>query len=89
MERFSEADEQMRAAITLQPSAAAPYNALANRYIKARRYADALPPLETSRKIAPSTVGALVMQGMAYSGLGNYPEALSRFQDAARLQRTN
>ena len=86
--RFPEAAEQMRAAIALEPLAAAHYNALANRFLKARQFDEALPYLETSRKISPSGVSAIVLQGVAAEGKGNYAEALQRFGEAAHIRRT-
>ncbi|MGH9723110.1 MAG: TPR end-of-group domain-containing protein [Bryobacteraceae bacterium] len=86
--RFRECVDQVQEALSLEPANPILYNLVANCYIKGRQYREALPPLEKSRTFAPRALSAVVLQGMAAAGQGDYEQALRRFEEAAAIRRS-
>jgi len=58
---------------------------LGSSYVKARRFADAIPHLDAALGLAPRDATAHSYLGGAYLGLGRMPEAVQHFQQTARL----
>jgi tetratricopeptide (TPR) repeat protein len=87
--RFTDAAEQLKGAIALDPSDPAVVVELANTYILARRLHEAAQPIEAARKLIPQEPETLVMLGSAATSKGNLEEALKYFEEAARHSRSN
>jgi serine/threonine protein kinase/TolB-like protein/Flp pilus assembly protein TadD len=87
-ERFDQAVQELQRALALYPDSHLLLNELANAYIKARQYDKAVEPLEASQKIHQRQLAPWVFLGMVATGLGNYEQALERFQKAASIRRT-
>jgi Flp pilus assembly protein TadD len=58
---------------------------LGGSYVKAGRYADALPQLEAALALDPKNAVAESQLGGAYLGLGQLPQAIQHFERSARL----
>jgi TolB-like protein/Flp pilus assembly protein TadD len=86
--QFDQAVEELQRASAMYPDNNLYLNQLANAYIKARQYRKAFEPLEASQKISQSQPAPWVYLGMAATGLGDYEQALQRFQKAASIRRT-
>jgi serine/threonine-protein kinase len=86
--QFSRAIQELQRALALHPDSNHLLNELANVYIKARQYADAIEPLQASQRISRTQPAAWVYLGMAETGLGRYEQALQHFHTAASLRRT-
>lgn len=84
--RFSEAVAELEKAIAVAPSSNHLRNELAGTYIKARRWEEALPPLEVSRALGQASPGVFVMLGQAASGRGDPAGALCLFEQAAAIR---
>ena len=87
-ERFDQAVQELQRALALYPDSHLLLNELANAYIKARQYDKAVEPLEASQKIHQRQLAPWVFLGMVATGLGDYEQALERFQKAASIRRT-
>ncbi len=86
--RFDQAVQELQRALALYPDSNPLLNELANTYIKARQYDKAVEPLEASQKIHQRQLAPWVYLGMVATGLGDYEQALERFQKAASIRRT-
>ena len=68
-----------------EPAAAETHCELANAYIEARRYEDALLLLSTAIRINPECGDAYLSRGHAYSLLNSREKALEAYTEASRL----
>jgi tetratricopeptide (TPR) repeat protein len=87
--RFADAVEQLKSAAALDPSNHAVATELANTYILARRLNEAVQPIEAARRLAPESASTFVTIGLAAAAKGNLEEALARFEQAARRERSS
>lgn len=87
--RFSEATDQLRRAIALDPTNISLLNELANTYIKARQFDNAVEHLNMSQKFSPRGVASTVMLGIVAMGKGDYRQALERYEKAATAVRSS
>jgi TolB-like protein/Flp pilus assembly protein TadD len=84
--RFSEAVAELERAIAMAPSANHLRNELAGTYIKARRWDDALAPLELSRTLGRASPAVFVMLGQVACGRGDAAGALRLLEQAAAIR---
>ena len=87
--RFKESAEILQAGISLEPFSVPLYDVLANTYIKAGQYREAIPHVAAARKISAKLPAPIVLEGMIAAGLGNFPEAVQKFEEAAKIRRSN
>jgi tetratricopeptide (TPR) repeat protein len=83
--RHEEAIEELRRGIELDPTANKLWIELGNSYIKARRYDEAAHPLEMAGRLVKRSAGNSTMQGMIAIGKEQYSQAISHFDEAARI----
>jgi TolB-like protein/Flp pilus assembly protein TadD len=86
--RFDEAVGQYQRAAAIEPGTNRNViqNSLANAYIKARKYDNAGPYIQTSLRLAPQAPSIFVMQGLAAIGKGDLAAALGHFQRSNSLR---
>ena len=90
--RPEEARETIARALALDPLNPRTYRASGSINYAARRYADALPPLDRALKMNPKMTNANALRGQSLMQLGRLPEARAAFdaepQSMFKLSRT-
>jgi tetratricopeptide (TPR) repeat protein len=86
MGESDKAEEQFRKELELQPGDFHASVYLAWHYLNNRRYADALPLLDTAHRRKPAHPGVLYLLGQARQGLGEYGKAAEHLEAAVRGQ---
>jgi serine/threonine-protein kinase len=87
--RFPEAMAELEKAIAVAPSSNHLRNELAATYIKARRWEEALPPLEVSLTISHASPAVFVMLGQVACGRGDAAGALWLFEQVAAIRSSS
>lgn len=82
--RPEEAREAIARALALDPLNPRTYRASGSINYAARRYADALPPLERALKLNPKMTSANALRGSSLMQLGRLPEARAAFEAEPR-----
>jgi TolB-like protein/Tfp pilus assembly protein PilF len=86
--RYREAEDLLRVGIAIEPYREALQEQMAATLIREGRAEAALPYLDEARRIAAHAPSPLLMQAIAAHGLGRFDEALRKFQEVLKMQRT-
>lgn len=86
--RFADAVDQLRAATILDPTRPEFTIELANCFVRARRYDEAQRLLNEANYGLEQKPQTLVLEGLVSSARGNHEDALLKFEQAAKLNRS-
>lgn len=84
--KLTEAEQEWRTALRLDPSRREPYQLLAVLYLKTDRPEEALPLLERLRQLAPDTAHTLCSLTEAYTRTGQEQKALETARQSVVLE---
>jgi tetratricopeptide (TPR) repeat protein len=82
---YEEAAEELKKAISLEPSMPYAYDNLANAYYHLRKYREAIAMAETALRMDPDYANAYGNLGNIYYALGKHKEARENYQKAKGL----
>ena len=89
MEKFDEAESELKKALALDPRHADAHYNLGNVYFLTGRMPEALNEYRTALKLMPDNTSAHNNLGAALEHMGRYAEAAEQFQAALQLDPNN